>query len=364
MLLVAGVFFLAILLFRYSATQFRKKAAEDLDIEFNAEFFRCRLDEPLKLTVNLKNRKMMFLPVIKISLSIPQEFEAGDLGAEYAVKERKIFHTMTSLRSYQQSESCWEITPTVRGFYEITCSISLVNFFNTVRVEINDIPPVRLIVHPKIREIDSLSLASSSLQGDYFVNRFVNPDPMFYLGTRDYLATDSFKDIEWKKTAQMQKLQVKRYEYTSQPEYTILLLAEDNAGLNYETREFVDRAVNLAASIVDYAYRNKAAIQFGSNNYGRFHTISSTAEFTHAHIVEIFDELACVTPQIKINSEELMNIQNVVQNKSYIIITNRYYDKYDYFVRKWLAQSGSVHFFVSDDSHLSKVRGITFTRME
>ena len=365
MLLVVGIFLLAILIYRYMAIYFRKNAAENLDIEFKAEFFRCKLDEPMKLTLLLQNHKMLFLPIIKITLSVPEIFEAEGLKAEYAIKEKKVFSTMTSLRNYQQVLNSWEIVPTRRGYYEIECRVSLINFFNTARVEIEDIPPVKVIVHPKIREIDNIVELSSSLQGDNFVNRFVNPDPMFYLGTRDYLSTDSFKDIEWKKTAQLNKLQVKRYEYTSQPEYTVLLLAEDNAGLNYENNEYVERAVNLAASIVDYIYRHKAAVQFGSNNYGKFHTMSNSAEFTHGHMVEIFDELACVTAQIKMNSEDLMNDQRVVQNKSYIIITNRYYAKYDYFVRKWLAQSGSVQFFVADDSVRCNVAGnIVITRME
>ena len=364
MLLVLGIFALAIIIYRYMAVNFRKKAADDLDIEFKAEFFRCKLDEPLKLTLLLQNHKMMFLPIIKITLSMPEVFEADGLNAEYAVKEKKIFSTMTSLRNYQQVLNTWEIVPRKRGYYEIECRISLINFFNTARVEIEDIEPVRIIVHPKIREIDNVVQLSSSLQGDNFVNRFINPDPMFYLGTRDYLPSDSFKDIEWKKTAQLNRLQVKIYEFTSQPEYTVLLLAEDNAGLNYETNEFVERAVNLTASIVDFIYRNKAAIQFGCNNYGKFHSMSNGAEFTHGHMVEIFDELACVTAQIKMNSEELMNDQRVIQNKSYIVICNRYYPKYDYFVRKWLANNGSVQFYVADDSVRCNVGNVVITRME
>ncbi|MBQ1877191.1 MAG: DUF58 domain-containing protein [Erysipelotrichaceae bacterium] len=358
------IFAVVLLIYRYFITSFKKKAPENLSISFSADHVRCREKEPVRLSLLIQNHKMMFLPIIKIVITMPDSFDGTSSDIDFAIQKRKTFTTVTSLRSFQQVLSEWEVMPQQRGYYEIEARITLVNLFNTTRVELAELPPVNLIVHPTPVDIEKRMLNSSSSFGENFVNRFINPDPMFYLGTRDYLAGDSFKDIEWKKTAQLGKMQVKKYEYTSQPEFTVLLLAEDNAGLNYDHDPYVESAVRLAAGVVDFAYRNKISVQFGCNNYGKFHRISTTAEFTHANIVNIYDELSCCTGQIKLKSEELMNIQNVIVNKGYIIICNKYKDKYAYFIKKWLAQSGSVHLFVYDDSAAVSVRGVTVSKLE
>ena len=360
---IAG-FAVVLLVYDFLVRRFRKRAVEDLTISFSADHDRCRENEEVTVSLLIQNHKAMFLPIIKIILTMPDSFEGSSSDIDFAVKKRKTFTTVTSLRGFQQVLSSWEVRPSKRGYYEMDCRISIVNFFNTSRVEINGIEPLKLIVHPTPVEFERTIVNSSTSFGENFVNRFINPDPMFYLGTRDYLPGDSFKDIEWKKTAQMQKMQVKKYEYTSQPEFTVLLLAEDNAGLNYDNESYVESAVKLAAGIVDFAYRNKISIQFGCNNYGKFHRISTTAEFTHTNIVNIYDELSCVTGQIKVKSEELMNIQNVIHNKGYIIITNRYNPKYDFFIRKWLSREGSVHVFLYDDSVMVPFRDVTVTKLE
>ena len=335
-----------IAVFRWGNTNFKKKAGENVQIVFEASSFRCEVDDTLDLSLTIKNNKAMFLPIILITITMDNSFDSNTKMDQIATKDTKVFTMVSSLHSYQQVVNHWQLTPSKRGYYEIECRISLVNFFNTVRKDINDIETVKLIVHPKAKELAKQEYAYAALQGDDFVKRYFCPDPLFYVGTRDYQPYDSFKDIDWRKSAQLQKLQVKNYEYTSQPEATILLLAEDNAGLNYENSAYVEKAVCLAASLAVAAHEKQASIQFGCNNYGRFHRMFKTAEFSHANIINILDELACATSQVKMKSEELMNLQVTNQNKAYIVITNRYWRKYDYFINKWLANNGKVHLFV------------------
>lgn len=364
MIFIVGAFVFVVWLFRYLAERFRKKAVEKVAVSFALNVERCKINDSIELSLLIQNAKTMFLPIIRIVITVPDSFSSKETSIDVASKKRKTFTAVTSLRSYQQVLNKWRLIPTVRGYYDIHCRITFINFFNTARVEAENIEPVKIIVHPEAFELADVLNTNSSWQGENFVNRFVNHDPLFYLGTRDYSSADSFKDIEWKKSVQQQKLQVKKYEYSSQPELTVLLLAENNAGLNYESGVFIENAVNLAASVIDYSYRHKYSVQFGCNCYGKFHRISRAAEFSHGNIVNIFDELACVSQQVMMSSEELMNTQNVIHNKGYVIIANKYQKKYNYFVQKWLNQQGSVVLFLYDESELPPFDRVTVIKME
>lgn len=69
-----------------------------------------------------------------------------------------------------------------------------------------------LIVYPKSKEVENISHLQSIKMGEVPVRQSLFFDSLVTIGSRDYVSSDSFKQINWKATAKMQKLQTKIFE--------------------------------------------------------------------------------------------------------------------------------------------------------
>lgn len=69
-----------------------------------------------------------------------------------------------------------------------------------------------ILVYPKTKAVKNLELMESIKTGDVSVNKSLFFDYLSPIGSRDYTSSDSFKQINWKATAKMQKLQTKVFE--------------------------------------------------------------------------------------------------------------------------------------------------------
>ena len=84
--------------------------------------------------------------------------------------------------------------------------------FDKTILEYNEPFLQEILVYSKSRVVGNIDVLESMKMGDVSVKQSLYFDYLAPVGSRDYTSTDSFKQINWKATAKMQKLQTKVFE--------------------------------------------------------------------------------------------------------------------------------------------------------
>ncbi len=173
--------------------------------------------EKIDFRVIIKNNK--FLPVlVKIRLSLPQTLVSGN--RDGLMKEQKgiLWHQRLSFHR--------ELSPQRRGFYR-TGSPRLItgDFFGFFPRQTPVKQEVDVLVFPRLIPIKPFPILNRIMFGK---NANASPihDPIYILGTRDYRSFSSARNIHWKATARLHKLQEKIFEVTEQEKIFIILEAD------------------------------------------------------------------------------------------------------------------------------------------
>lgn len=88
-------------------------------------------------------------------------------------------------------------------------------------------------------------------------------------GVREYTPTDPMKSINWKASARFGTLQVNQYEPTARHRLMILLNVDtkENQWTITDEPERVEYGISVAATILEYAFRNVIEAGFGTNAF-------------------------------------------------------------------------------------------------
>ncbi|MDY7028971.1 MAG: DUF58 domain-containing protein, partial [Spirochaetota bacterium] len=192
-------------------------AAARLRVSVSLDADRVFPGEELKLSVHIENRKL--LPVwTRLQLNTPGLLDTG-CGA--------LLDAETYLLSRESRIRSWNMRACKRGVVS----------FGRVRLETGDLLglhlrrrrisiPGELIVFPRLGEIMPLHIPFQEYFGIHASKGPVE-DPAWYAGTRDYTGNRPARNIHWKASARLSKLQEKLYEPTS---HRKVLLVLDTSG--------------------------------------------------------------------------------------------------------------------------------------
>jgi len=192
-------------------------AAARLHVSVSLDTDRVFPDEEVKLTAAVENRKL--LPVwIRLQLNTPGQLDTGgapQLGSE------------TYILSRERRNRDWSLRARRRG--AVT--------FGRARLETGDLLglhrnrrhisiPGELIIYPRLGKLMPLHIPFQEYFGIHASKGPVE-DPAWYAGTRDYSGNRPARNIHWKASARLSKLQEKLYEPTS---HRKVLLVLDTSG--------------------------------------------------------------------------------------------------------------------------------------
>ncbi len=131
--------------------------------------------------------------------------------------------------------------------------------------------PVRcaLSVYPALLDFAKIEPLYSRWQGEAQVRRWIMPDPFLVAGIRDYRPGDGMRDIHWRASARMDKLQVKVRDFTAEAKLLVLLNVQLSAAqwdnlMEYE-QAAVERDIRVAATLCMRALRDGLEAGFGAN---------------------------------------------------------------------------------------------------
>ncbi|GHT81977.1 hypothetical protein FACS1894125_3850 [Actinomycetota bacterium] len=119
-------------------------------------------------------------------------------------------------------------------------------------------PPSKYYVHPKTYPID-VKLTGSVHDLDGIDSDILTSSDLVFSGLRDYVETDSMKNIHWKSSAKLGKLVTKQYNETRKSKTVIVL---DTSGAKYDNNEDFEREVGHFSSIGVELLKNKADAEF------------------------------------------------------------------------------------------------------
>lgn len=293
----ALLFLLAVIFF---ARYFSKHCCDRVQIHHFVDQHRIRVEQSFLYTFEIINRKLLFLPVIKIVFTLPTSFAVEN--GNQVVQAEKMDHTTyiysitTSLLSYQKVKKRIKFIPMKRGCYVLRVQVRLLDFLGIKSTVLIENEETVVLVHPKgDHEIDSF-IDSNSFQGNQILPRWILQDPIFYSGIREYDQKDNWKDIDWKASAKSNKLMVKKYDATSDTEICAFLFTEykDRFFSGYEA--FVENAIEMIANLVKEAYRNQIPMGLSTNMVMK-NKLSNQCDIKSgsSHSIKLLDFLSCIS---------------------------------------------------------------------
>lgn len=228
---------------------------------------RVFVNDNVKLTTEIINRKIVPMPWIKIRVEMPIYFKFNNSKVQDYNKVKNIFKIVTSLLCFEKLKRYDSFKCSKRGVYRIKfAEIEMGDFLGATKAKDKIHISEELIVYPKVKKLVDLIDVPKSLQGYISVRRWIVNDTTQVVGVRKYSDGDGFNTIDWKASAKNNELYVKKFDFTSDPSVMIFLDIQTEdihwKGLN---DEFVENGIDIAASLMDQALKEKISIGYTAN---------------------------------------------------------------------------------------------------
>jgi hypothetical protein len=188
-----------------------------------------------------------------------------------------------------------------RGCYHIGIQvISIRDFFNLFKLNFKSIENPKILVYPKIRELEEGNKNTSLIETTESIVSKTNKDPSIFSNVRDYRAADSLKTIHWKLSAKQSKLLTKQYEGSVNC-HTKIIINSDGLPFNFEQNVVIqDYIIESVVATIKYLLQNNTPLRLayykhdnqsisGNNNndFGQFYNALANMMFSGKEFISI-----------------------------------------------------------------------------
>ncbi len=224
--------------------------------EFGSHAFQ---GEKVTVKLQLANRSRLPLPWLKVEDRLPQPLTTMDAFRAVVTLGPRLSRTVT-----------YELVAKTRGYFPVgPAQLHFGDVFGFFERMLSTQTPHYLTVYPKIIPLADLNLPSRAPFGQFRTNEIIYEDPSRVAGVRDYLRGDSWRRINWRATATLGRLQVKKYE----PAITL----DTMLFLNLNPAEFEEHyldpaselAISLAASLAHHLANRRQSVGLVLNGRDR-----------------------------------------------------------------------------------------------
>lgn len=308
--IVAALFFftsgIARLWSRYSLTrlEYRRKLSTN----------RAFCGDSITLDLSITNNKFLPLPWVMAREETPDGVTLlkGKVSPSHK-PGRKILSSFISLGWYHRLTRRYPMECTKRGLYYFgPATVASGDPFGFFRKRESLEDEDRLLVYPRILPLEDIGIPSRHPFGDLRVKRHIFEDPVLVMSTRDYVRSDPMKNIAWKATARLQKLQSRVFEHTTSMDMALFLDTRTTAETAYWSMmspDFLETGILAAASIADHAYKEGYKLGFYANEYyHRSNHLMKLSPSSHPDQFKyILEALAQVQGLPALPAEQLLN---------------------------------------------------------
>jgi uncharacterized protein (DUF58 family) len=232
-----------------------RRAMEQLRFRRTLATQRAFLGERVPVEVEVWNSGFLPVPWVHLRENLPV-----DLRVPSSIQR------VISLLPRERETIRFDLHGWRRGYYDIgPLSCRGGDLFGVTEVVRQSAAEDHLIVYPKIIPLPNLALPSLSPFGTLPSQQRLFEDPTRVMGVRDYQAGDSPRRIDWKTSAVVGRLQVRRYQPAISVQAFIML--------NLNTTEYSRRgrfvapelAIVVAASIANQLNEQRQAVGLATN---------------------------------------------------------------------------------------------------
>jgi uncharacterized protein (DUF58 family) len=264
--------------------------------------------ETFPVHVELRNRS--WLPVLWLRLhdSVPTNLTPG-----------ATFRQVISLLPRERLRLSYRLVGRQRGYYRFGPLVTLGgDLLGSASYEHRSEHDDYVIVYPKIIALHDLGFPSQSPFGTLRSRERIFEDPTRIRGVRDYQPGDSLKRMDWKTSARVGSLQVRRYEPAIALETAVFLnLNEADYPLTLR-RQATELGIIIAASVAVHLVEKRQAVGLFTNGRDPLAESTGTAPALplrkgREHLMHLLQLLACVEVA---SGEESLPFLDLLSRKS------------------------------------------------
>jgi uncharacterized protein (DUF58 family) len=266
---------------------------------------RAFLNDKVVIRLHVHNTGALPLPWLRLNDSLPTELA----GAE-------TFRKVISLGPRSQRTFEYTLQPPRRGYYQIgPLFLYSGDVLGMGEDHARQSAVDHLTVYPNIIPFASLDLPSRSPMGTLRHHQPIFEDPTRVRGKRDYVAGDSLRNVDWKATAMLNRLQVKQFEPSIALE-TALFLNLNTSDYYYRgSKDATELGIVVAASIANWVAARKQTVGFATNGTDMLSGDGRAAVLAPAkgrgHLMRVLDVLARIQTNDNRSFLELLRQERV-----------------------------------------------------
>lgn len=280
---LAGIYILGRLWARQSLKAVTIERRHDDRVFLNQRF-------PVQIEIHNKSR----LPVLWLRLhdTIPLELSSASS-----------FRWVISLSSREHLKLNYTLGGGRRGYYRLGPLVSQGgDLMGTATYKHQYHGDGLVIVYPQIVALRDLGFPSQSPFGTLPSRQRLFEDPTRIRGVRDYQPGDSLRRMDWKTSARVGSLQVRRYEPTMALETAIFLNLNSDDYPFRSRQDATELGIVVAASVATHLVEKRQAVSLVTNGYDPLQDPTRGEEFEsvstlplrkgHEHLMQVLDLLA------------------------------------------------------------------------
>jgi uncharacterized protein (DUF58 family) len=230
----------------------RSLAAVDLSRHHDRRVF---WGERFSVRVDVRNRGLLPVLWMRLADTIPAELASGGT-----------FRQVVSLLPREHLHLTYSLTGRRRGYYPLgPLATEGGDLLGSTSYQKSYSDEDFVIVYPKIIALRSLDIPSQSPFGVLPSRQRLFEDPTRIRGVRDYQPGDSLRRMDWKTSARVGSLQVRRFEPAIALETAIFLNLDGADYVAAERRLATELGIIIAASISVHLVEKRQAISLVSN---------------------------------------------------------------------------------------------------
>lgn len=211
----------------------------------------------------LSNKKRLPLPwlTVKYQVSRTLLFEDSDHAATTDYYYR---NDLFSITMRQRITRTLPFVCSKRGYYTIkSADLITSNLLGTEKYVSREPTSTYLTVFPALADLSGLEIPFGRISGSLQTLSILNPDPFAFRGIREYLPTDTLRQVNFKASAKTGMLMSNEYHQTLSQELVVILNLEKNRAWSQDI--VYEYAIRLAAAVTDFAVTNDMPIRLCTN---------------------------------------------------------------------------------------------------
>jgi uncharacterized protein (DUF58 family) len=212
-------------------------------------------DERFQVRIDVHNRSLLPVLWMRLADTVPAELAAG-----------RSFRQVISLSPRERMSLAYTLVGRRRGYYQIGPLVTAGgDLLGSATYEMRYADDDYVIVYPKIVALRDLGFPSQSPFGTLPSRERLFEDPARIRGVRDYQAGDSLRRMDWKTSARVGTLQVRRFEPAIALETAIFLNLDGGDYGPVERVVATELGVVIAASIAVHLVEKRQSIGLVTN---------------------------------------------------------------------------------------------------